>query len=42
MLNFYHPLMVEVLEMLQLPGDVKGDMDGPGTDGKGWGDVALQ
>ena len=35
-------LMVDIVEVFQLPGDVEGDMDGPGTDGKRWGDVALQ
>ena len=42
MLNFYQSLVVDVLKVLQLPGDVEGDVDGPGADGECGGDVALQ
>ena len=42
LLNFFEPFMIEFFEMLQLPRDVEGDVDGPGSDGKGWGDVAFQ
>ena len=40
--DFDEPFVVDVVEVLQLPGDVEGDMDGPGSDGEGRGDVALQ
>ena len=42
MLDFYQLFVVDVVEMFQLPSDVEGDMDGPGTDGEGRGDVALE
>ena len=42
MVYLNHALMLEMVVMLQLPGDVEGDVDAPGTDGEGWGDVALQ
>ena len=34
--------MIEFFEMLQLPRDVEGDVDGPGTDGQGGCYIALQ
>ena len=42
MVYLNHALMLEMLVMLQLPGDVEGDVDSPGSDGEGRGDVALQ
>ena len=35
-------LVLDFLKVLQLPGDVEGDMDGRGTDGERRGDVAPQ
>ena len=34
--------MVDIIKMFQLPGDMEGDMDSPGTDGEGGSDVALE
>ena len=34
--------MVDVVEVFQLPGDMKGDVYGPGTDGEGRGNIALE
>ena len=40
--DFRKSFVFYILEMLQLPCDVEGDMDSLGTNGEGWGDVALQ
>ena len=40
--DFDEPFVLNVFKMLQLPGDVEGDMDGRGTNGKGRGDIAFQ
>ena len=40
--QFHHAGMFKVLMVFQLPGDVEGNVYGLGTDGEGWGDVALQ
>lgn len=40
--DFDESLVVEVLEVLQLPCDVERDVDGPGSDGDGRGTVAFQ
>ena len=42
LLNFFEPFMIELFEMLQLPRDVEGDVDGPGSDSEGWSNVAFQ
>ena len=42
MFNFLESFVLDVVEVLQLPCDVEGDVDGPGADGEGWGDVAFQ
>ena len=34
--------MLDILEMLQLPRDVEGDMYGTGSNGEGGGYVALK
>ena len=41
-INFYQSFVVNIIEMLQLPGDVEGNMDSPCTYGEGRGAVALQ
>ena len=40
--DFDKARVLDIFEVLQLPHHVEGDMDGPGTDGEGRGDVALQ
>ena len=40
--DFNEAIVINVIKMFQLPSDVEGDMDGPGADGEGWGDIALQ
>lgn len=40
--DFYKSLMLNVFKVLQLPGDVEGDVDGRGPDVKGRGNVTLQ
>jgi hypothetical protein len=39
--NLYQSFVVDVIEVLELPCYVEGDMYRPGSDGKGWGDVAF-
>ena len=40
--DFDQSFVLDVLKVLQLPGDVEGDMDGRGPDVKGRGNVTLQ
>ena len=41
--DFDKLLVLDVLGMaLELPSDVEGDVDGRGSDGEGWSNVALQ
>ena len=40
--DFCQSLVVDVFGVFQLPCNVEGDMYGPGADGEGGGDVALQ
>ena len=42
MFNFLESFVLDVVEVLQLPRDMEGDVDGPGADGEGRGDVAFQ
>ena len=40
--DFYQTMVLDILEMLQLPSDVKGNMYGRSPDVKGRGNVTLQ
>lgn len=40
--NFHHPFMLKVFMHLQLPGDMKGNVNGLGAYGQGWGNVTLE
>ena len=40
--NLCQSWMLDILRVLQLPGNVEGDMNGPSTDIKCRSDVALQ
>ena len=39
---FYQSFVLDIVKMLELPSNVEGDMYGPRTDVKCWGNVALQ
>jgi hypothetical protein len=40
--DFYKSLVLNILRMLQLPGNMEGDMDGPRTNVECWGNIALK
>ena len=40
--NFYQSFVLDIVKMLELPSNVEGDMYGPRTDVKCWGNVALE
>lgn len=40
--DFDEAFVVDVIKMLELPSDMERDVDGPGTNGEGGGDVALE
>jgi len=40
--DFYQSLVLDIVEMLELPSNVEGDMYGPRTDVECWGNIALK
>ena len=40
--DFDKPFVLYILKMLQLPSDMKGDMDSRGANGEGRGNIAFQ